>query len=64
MFFHTHRIRSLADQLSLVGFEMIILSFGSSFNLETTDNTYLQQLADDIKYANQKGIEVGGKNNF
>ena len=53
-------IRSAVDQMADVGFEMLILSFGTSFNLESTDPTYLQQLKSDIDYAHAKGIEVGG----
>ena len=36
--------RSAVDQLADVGFEMIIYSFGSGFNLESNNNTYLEQV--------------------
>jgi len=44
----------------LQGFDMIIFSFGSGFNLENTDRAYLKQMATSIGYANSKGIEIGG----
>jgi hypothetical protein len=47
-------------QLSEVGFEMIIYSFGSDFNLESNSTAYLDALKADVAYANAKGIEVGG----
>ena len=34
--------RNVVDQLADVGFEMIIYSFGSGFNLESDDETYLE----------------------
>jgi hypothetical protein len=49
--------RQAVDQLVKVGFEMIFYSFGSGFDLEAND---LDQLKEDIGYANSKGIEVGG----
>ena len=51
--------RSSVDQLAEVGFDMIFYSFGSGFDLETTVNnaTILEQLRQDIAYANAKGIE-------
>ena len=54
---------------------MLIFSFGSGFNLETTNATYLAQIAagesaeqlsslqsrtKDVAYAHAQGIEVGG----
>ena len=52
--------RSAIDQMAEVGFEMLIYSFGSGFNIESTDEKYIEQVASDIAYANSKGIEVGG----
>jgi len=65
IFFHMTNSSSAAfrfavDQLAEVGFEMIIYSFGSGFVLETADPWYLQQIADDVTYAQSKGLEVGG----
>ena len=43
-----------------VGFEMMIYSFGSGFKLESNNPAYIQKVANQIKYAHSKGIEVGG----
>jgi hypothetical protein len=48
------------DQMKATGFEMLIYSFGSSFNLETNDATYLAKVKAQIDYAKSQGIEVGG----
>jgi hypothetical protein len=48
------------DQMAAVGFEMLIYSFGSGFNLETSDPAYLAQVQAQVAYARSKGIEVGG----
>ena len=53
-------IRSAVDQAVDVGFEMIILSFGTSFDIENNGSAYLAQMKSDIAYANEHGIEVGG----
>lgn len=65
IFFHmtnsaSNAVRNIVDQMAEVGFEMMIYSFGSSFNLESTDPEYIKQVASDIAYARSKGIEVGG----
>ena len=52
--------RSVVDQLADVGFEMVLYSFGSGFDLESNDTEYLDSLKADIAYANARGIEVGG----
>ncbi|KAL3906329.1 MAG: hypothetical protein SGILL_009313 [Bacillariaceae sp.] len=56
----TAAFRHTIDQMSEVGFEMLIYSFGSAFNLETTNQTYIAQIRDQVEYAKSKGIEVGG----
>jgi hypothetical protein len=48
------------DQAAATGFEMIIFSFGTPFNMETTDPAYLAQIHELVTYAASKGIEVGG----
>lgn len=53
-------IREAIDQAAEVGFEMIIMSFGSGFNFESHDPKYwdtYKQLAD---YARSKGVALGG----
>ena len=65
IFFHmtnatSQAFRGVIDQMAEVGFEMLIYSFGSGFDMESDNETYIQQIASDIAYANSKGIEVGG----
>ena len=48
------------DQLAEVGFEMILYSFGSGWNLESNSTAYLESVKADVAYASSKGIEVGG----
>lgn len=65
IFFHmtnsdSPSLREVMDQLADVGFEMLIFSFGSSFDMESDDPAYLERMTADIAYANSKGIEVGG----
>ncbi len=53
-------IRDAIEQAHEVGFEMIIISFGSGLNLENTDPKYLEtykELADEAK---ANGIALGG----
>ena len=64
VFFHLtdkDRIREAADQCAEVGFDMILLSFGTGFDLEgiLANASALAALRDDIAYANSRGIEVG-----
>lgn len=65
IFFHSVKtdsasVRRLIDQLSDVGFEMLIFSFFTSFDMESHDEAYLDRMRSDVSYANSKGIEVGG----
>ena len=53
--------QSEVDQLAATGFEMIIFSFGSAFNLETDDPKYIAQVKSQIDYAKSKGVETGGE---
>ena len=55
----SREFRQTVDQLAEVGFDMIFYSFGSGFDLQTTvyNMTKLNQLKDDIAYANARGIE-------
>jgi len=60
IFFHMTNMASVAmrstiDQLADVGFEMLIYSFGSGFDMESNDTKYLAQMKADIAYANSKG---------
>ncbi len=53
-------VRLAIDQCAEVGFEMVILSFGSGFDIENTDPAYRDQIKDLVAYANSKNIELGG----
>ena len=53
-------VRQAIDQCAEVGFEMLILSFGSGFNLENESPPYLQQWKDVANYAHRKNVEMGG----
>ena len=65
IFFHmvkpdSKSVHAVIDQMADVGFEMMIYSFGSGFDMESNNTDYLKRMALDIAYANSKGIEVGG----
>jgi hypothetical protein len=53
-------IRSSCDQMALVGWEMLVLSYGSGFDPESRDPTYIARIAADVAYCRAKNIEVGG----
>lgn len=53
-------VRLAVDQCAEVGFEMIILTFGSGFDIENESPEYLSQLRELAEYAHGKGIEIGG----
>ncbi|UVI33173.1 hypothetical protein [Paenibacillus spongiae] len=53
-------IREAIDQCAEVGFEMVILSFGSGLNMEEEDPAYIAALKELADYAHGKGIAIGG----
>jgi hypothetical protein len=53
-------VRQAVDQCVAVGFEMIILSFGSGLNMEDTSPANIARLKELADYAHSKGIEIGG----
>jgi hypothetical protein len=53
-------VRLAIDQCAEVGFEMVILTFWSGFNIESEDPEYIAQFKADVEYAHSKGIEIGG----
>jgi len=53
-------VKRAIDQSAEVGFEMVILSFGSRFNAESEDPVYLAQLKELAGYGRSKGVELGG----
>jgi hypothetical protein len=53
-------IRGAIDQCVEVGFEMVIISFGSGLNMENEDPAYIERFKELADYAHEKGIELGG----
>jgi hypothetical protein len=53
-------VRLAVDQCADVGFEMVILTFGSGFNIESEEPSYRASFKQLVDYAHHKGIEVGG----
>ncbi len=53
-------VRLAIDQCAEVGFEMVIMTFGSGFSMENVDPTYMAQMKELVDYAHSKGIELGG----
>jgi hypothetical protein len=52
-------VRRAIDQCADVGFEMVILTFGSGFDIESTDPQVLKRAKEYSQYAASKGIEIG-----
>lgn len=53
-------VEKAIDQCAEVGFEMVILTFGSGFDIENNSETYLEQMQEYTQYAHARGIEIGG----
>ncbi len=53
-------VKLAIDQCAEVGFEMVIMTFGSGFNMESGDRAYYQQMKNFADYAHSKGIALGG----
>ena len=53
-------VRSAIDQAAEVGFEMVIMTFGSGFDIERRDAASLAQWKELADYAHAKGIALGG----
>ena len=54
------QVKKAIDQCAEVGFEMVILTFGSGFNIEDDSEEYLAKMKKYADYARSKGIEIGG----
>ncbi len=52
--------RTAIDQCAEVGFEMVILSFGSGLNMEDTSPANIARFKALADYAHQKGLQIGG----
>ncbi|HUT25925.1 MAG TPA: hypothetical protein VM492_16440, partial [Sumerlaeia bacterium] len=53
-------VKNAIDQCAEVGFEMVILTFGSGFNIEDESPEYIAEMKRYADYARTKGIEIGG----
>ena len=53
-------LRNCVEQASAVGFEMVIISFGAGFDLESTNATYLAEMRNISDFARERGVEMGG----
>ena len=53
-------VYSAIDQCADVGFEMVILTFGSGFDIENDKDRNLDRMCKYRQYAAKKGIEIGG----
>ena len=53
-------VKNAIDQCAAVGFEMVILTFGSGFNIEDDSDEYIAKMREYADYARDKGIEIGG----
>lgn len=53
-------VRQAIDQCAEVGFEMVIMTFGSGFKIENDSAHYLDRMKKLNEYASGKGIALGG----
>jgi hypothetical protein len=53
-------VKTAIDQCAEVGFEIVIMTFGSGFNIENEDAQYLAQIRSLADYARGKGVVLGG----
>lgn len=53
-------VKSAIDQCVEVGFELVIMTFGSGFNLEDQSDENLSRMKGLADYAHSKGIALGG----
>lgn len=53
-------VKRAIEEAAEVGFEMIILSFGSGFNMEDDSDSYLNLWREIADFAKEKGVEIGG----
>ncbi|MBT3266006.1 alpha-galactosidase [Candidatus Poribacteria bacterium] len=56
----TDSVRAAIDQCAAVGFEMVIMTFGSGYNIESEDAAYIGEMKALADYAHDKGILLGG----
>jgi hypothetical protein len=56
----TEAVKKAIDQCSEVGFEKVIMTFGSGFNTEDTTRGNIERMKMLADYAHSKGITLGG----
>ncbi|MGN0457797.1 MAG: hypothetical protein ACI4IL_02345 [Eubacterium sp.] len=64
LFFHlisnnSRTIRKAVDQCNEIGLEMIIQSFGSGVNMESSNERYLNRIKSAYDYGHSKGLRMG-----
>jgi hypothetical protein len=52
-------IRAACDQMATVSWDMLVLSYGSGADIESTDPAYIARIAADVAYCKTKNVEVG-----
>ena len=55
-------VRLAIDQCAEVGFEIVFMTFGSGYNVESEDPAYIATMKELADYAHSKGIQLGGYN--
>ncbi|MEL6670677.1 MAG: alpha-galactosidase [Bacteroidota bacterium] len=58
------QVKTAIDQCAEVGYEMVILSFGSGLNMEDVREENVKKFKELTDYARSKGIELGGYSLF
>ena len=53
-------VKLAIDQCAELGFELVIMTFGSGFDIENEKPEYLAELKEIANYARSKGIALGG----
>ncbi len=53
-------VRKAIDEAAEVGFELVIMTFGSGFNIENDSPEYLEEIRELTQYAHQKNVALGG----
>ena len=54
------KVRLAIDQCREVGFEMVILTFGSGFDIEDDSEANLERYRELADYAHERGVQLGG----
>jgi hypothetical protein len=53
-------IRAAVDQAAAAGFEKVVVSYGSGFNMLNTNAAYIADMKANFDYAHSNGISIGG----